>query len=91
MRNLLILLILLLLNAQNALAQEWFEAAESSGLGYEIPTKPVGGVELDATITEALKLLPSTTEFMNRKLQSVPAGTRGNLLPDKPPQNRYTK
>ena len=91
MIKIILSLLLILIFSQPAFAQKWFEATESSGIAYEILTRPVGEVELNATITEALKLLPSTTEFMNRKLQSAPAGPRGDLLNDKPPDNRITK
>ena len=80
MKYLIITLILLLFNAPGALAQEWFEAAESSGPIYSIDStklNKIQKVELGEDIDKLLGEMRPNSSFVVKIHTYSPAGPRG--------------
>ncbi len=80
MRYLIITLILLLFNAPGALAQEWFEAAESSSAGYSIDStksSKMQKIKLDENIDELLEEMHPNSSFVVKIRTFGIASSRG--------------
>jgi hypothetical protein len=85
MKRIIIFAILTLIISQPAFAQEWFEAAESSGLGYEMEMRhPIATdkkeVKLDEETIREIESLSSDSSFKLRNYEaggSSPAGVLG--------------
>jgi hypothetical protein len=91
MKRILLVSIMVMMVPASAIAQEWFEAAESSGLGYdkeichpiEIDKKEV---KIDEGIFKEIESLSSVSNFEVRNYEaggSSPAGALG-VLPSPP-------
>ena len=80
MRYLPIVLILMLLSAPNAFAQEWYEAAESSSAGYQLEAEPGNhvSVKLDRAIVNIVDRLPSRSSFTHKTGNEQRVGVAGS-------------